>query len=68
MAVEMEGAAIRLEREREMVWFSAMLPYLERPVTLKAFVGRKEAPKSRAARVKAFHAAWDRIDRALGRQ
>lgn len=67
MAIEMEGAAIRLERDRELVWFGAMLPYLSKPVKLKDFVGKKEAPKSRAERIKEFHAAWDRIDKALSR-
>lgn len=60
----MEGAAKRLSRERELVWFGAMLPRLRKPIPLETFVGG--AP-DRAARVQQFHAAWDRIDRALAR-
>ncbi|UFS64397.1 hypothetical protein LO749_09470 [Paracoccus denitrificans] len=60
----MEGAAKRLEREREMVWFGAMLPYLKTPVTLDDFAGRKPDERER---VKRFHDTWDKIDRALAR-
>lgn len=63
----MDGAALRIERERELVWWGAMLPHLKKPVSLKDFVGRREIAKSRAERVRDFHAAWDKIDRALGR-
>lgn len=62
----MEGAALRIEREREMVWWGAMLPHLKKPVELKKFVGHRDKPKTRAERIKAFHAAWDKIDRAWG--
>lgn len=65
--IEMEGAAMRLQREREMVWWGAMLPHMKKPVPLNKFVGHMEVAKSRADRVKAFHAAWDRIDKALAR-
>lgn len=58
---------MRLERERELVWWGAMLPHLKKPVPLDKFVGHREVAKSRAERVKAFHAAWDKVDRALGR-
>lgn len=61
----MDGAAKRLEREREMVWWGAMLPWLEKPVKLDAFVGRDKAPRTEAERVRAFNEAWDKIDRAL---
>lgn len=60
----MEGAAKRLARERELVWFGAMLPHLKEPVTLEKFVGMK--PDNRE-RVRRFHRTWDKIDRALSR-
>lgn len=66
-SVEMEGAALRIQREREMVWWGAMLPHLKKPVPLKDFIGKVDLPKSREERAKAFHDAWDRIDRALAR-
>lgn len=65
LALEMAGAQRRLAREREMVWFSAMMPHLKTPPSLQNFVGRVEAPAERAAR---FHAAWDKVDRALSRK
>ncbi|KEP68436.1 hypothetical protein DL1_11955 [Thioclava dalianensis] len=64
MMVEMEGAAKRLERERELVWWGAMLPHLEKPISLESFIGRQP---DRAERVRRFNAAWDKIDRALAR-
>lgn len=66
--VEMEGAALRIEREREMVWWGAMLPHLKKPISLKDFVGHSDFARSREDRVRQFHAAWDKIDRALGRR
>lgn len=63
----MEGAALRMQRDREMVWWGAMLPYMKKPVALKDFVGHVDIARSRAERAKQFHAAWDRIDRALSR-
>ncbi len=63
----MEGAALRLEREREMIWWGAMLPHLKKSVDLKTFVGHREVAKTKAERVREFHRAWDMIDRALGR-
>ena len=64
IAIEMTGAAIRLQRERELTWWGAMLPYLEKRPTLEQFAGRPVDHRSRAAQ---FHAAWDRVDRALAR-
>lgn len=66
--LEMDGAALRIERERELVWWGAMLPHLQKPVMLRDFVGHRDVPKSRAERVRQFHDAWDRIDRALARE
>ncbi|MFV0409087.1 MAG: hypothetical protein ACK5LJ_05130 [Paracoccus sp. (in: a-proteobacteria)] len=63
----MDGAALRIERERELVWWGAMLPHLKKPVSLKDFVGHRDVAKSRSERVRDFHAAWDKVDRALGR-
>ncbi|KFI24324.1 hypothetical protein [Paenirhodobacter enshiensis] len=64
VALELEGAALRIARERELVWLGAMLPYFKKHVPLDEFVGRKADPAERARR---FHAAWDRIDAALAR-
>jgi len=63
----MEGAAIRMQREREMVWYGAMLPHLKKTIQLADFAGKVAEPSSREDRAKRFHAAWDRIDRALAR-
>ncbi|MTH76312.1 hypothetical protein [Paracoccus aestuariivivens] len=60
----MEGADLRDRRDRELVWFGAMLPHLERVIQLPEFLGEKP---DRAERAKMFHAEWDRIDRALAR-
>lgn len=60
----MEGAELRMQRARELTWVGAMLPWLKTPISLEAFVGSKV---DEAARVKRFHAAWDKIDRALAR-
>ena len=64
LAAEMAGARIRQERERELVWFGAMMPRLKNPPTLEKFVGRA---RSETGRVRNFHSAWDRIDAALAR-
>ncbi|WP_142662783.1 hypothetical protein [Paracoccus laeviglucosivorans] len=60
--LELDGAADRVRRDRENVWFGAMLPHLEKPIELRAFMGEKPDPRARAKR---FHEVWDRIDRAL---
>lgn len=62
--LEFRGARLRLRRERELAWFAAMLPHLKRPVTLDEFLG---GPVDDRDRVKRFHDAWDRVDRALMR-
>lgn len=64
MLLELRGADMRERKHRENIWFSAMLPYLEKPPKLEDFLRTKLEPKERA---KAFHAGWDRIDRALER-
>ncbi|WP_277022262.1 hypothetical protein [Paracoccus hibiscisoli] len=58
----MSGALLKIQRERELVWWGAMLPYLEKKIGLDEFVGRDDA-----ARIAAFNAAWDRVDQALAR-
>lgn len=63
--LELDGAAQRDRRTRELAWFGAMMPYLEKPPTLDQFMGIQPDPAERANR---FHAEWDRIDRALARQ
>ena len=60
--LEFKGAARRLRRERELVWWGAMLPLLKEKVSLDKFMG--EASDGRD-RVRRFHDAWDRVDRAL---
>jgi hypothetical protein len=64
MMLEMEGAAKRFARERELVWWGAMMPHLEKPVSLEDFAGH---PVDRAERARRFNAAWDKIDRSLAR-
>lgn len=61
----MQGAARRMQRERELVWFGAMLPHFKQPIPLDKFVG---GPVDDTARVRDFHDAWDRVDRALARR
>lgn len=63
----MEGAALRMKRERELVWLGAMLPFMKKPISLEAFAGDSDPVKSREDRVRRFHAAWDKIDAALER-
>ena len=65
MLMEMEGAAARIRREREMVWWGAMLPHLKAPVELHQFIG--DPAVIEAERVRRFHSAWDKVDRALPR-
>lgn len=67
MMIEMEGAALRLRRERELVWWGAMLPHFKRPVSLDDFAGRADPVRTRADRVRQFNDAWDKIDAALAR-
>jgi hypothetical protein len=45
--IEMEGAVERARRARELVWFTAMLPYLKEKQTLAQFTGveAKAKPK-----------------------
>lgn len=64
LAVEMAGAQNRMIRERELVWFGAMLPRMKKPPPLEKFAGRIT---SSADRVRRFHDAWDKIDQALSR-
>jgi len=64
LEIEMRGVQHRLQREREMVWWGAMLPHLKEPVALDRFIGR---PVDDRARIAAFHTAWDKIDRSLAR-
>lgn len=42
----MSGAEMRIERERAMVWYGAMLPHLKKPPSFDDFTGRKrKGPK-----------------------
>lgn len=62
VVLEFEGARMRIERERELVWLGAMLPNMKKIIPLDEFVGRQ---RDDGDRVERFHAAWDRIDLAL---
>lgn len=62
--IEFKGAAARLRRERELVWFGAMLPNLKEQISLEKFMGERPDDRDRARR---FHEAWDKVDRALMR-
>ena len=64
MVLEMRGAQARMRREREMIWWGAMLPYLKKPFPLAQFVGKEVSP---VERVRSFHSTWDKVDRALAR-
>lgn len=64
LAMELAGAKLRLRRERELVWWGAMLPHLKKPVTLDQFLGGHADDRDRVRR---FHDAWDKVDRALKR-
>jgi hypothetical protein len=47
----MEGAAARLERERAMVWWGAMMPRLRNPPSFSEFTGTKQPERKRDWRV-----------------
>jgi len=64
LEIEIRGVKQRLKRERELVWWGAMLPHMTKPVPLEVFLGQ---PVNEAARVRKFHAAWDKVDRAMRR-
>lgn len=62
--LEIDAAEARLRRDREMVWWGAMLPHLKERPTLEKFAGY---PIDNAERIRRTHAAWDKIDAALAR-
>lgn len=62
MSLEVAGAQIRIKRDRELTWFAAMLPHLEKKPTLPQFLGEKP---DEATRIREFHEAWDKVDRGL---
>lgn len=64
MAIEMDGAALRHQRERSNVWAAAMMPHMKKPPSFQDFVGVKH---DRAAYVRRFDDAWNRLDAALRR-
>ena len=64
LEIEMRGARIRLDRERELTWWGAMLPNMKKPIPLEQFMGK---PVNETERVRRFHSAWDMIDRAMAR-
>lgn len=64
IVLELRGAERRAQRQRELVWWAAALPYLKKPMPLDKFIG---APVDQLSRVERFHAAWDKLDQALSR-
>jgi hypothetical protein len=59
----MDGAAARLRREREMVWWGAMMPHMKRPPTLERFVApprkvERQSKEIMQAMCDALAAAW----------
>lgn len=59
----MRGAEVRQRRERALVWYGAMLPYLKNPLSLSDFVGgpsrvRAQSPAEMQANCEALAAAW----------
>lgn len=69
----MRGAAERARIEHQnrvwLAWNTAYLPYAKKPPKFNDLAGIKPLkPANDHERVEAFHRAWDRIDRALGRQ
>jgi len=60
----LEGAALRSQERRAEVWYTSMLHRLEKPPTLKEFVG---GPRDKKAEIVECLTAWDKIDRALAR-
>lgn len=63
-ALEMQGAADRMQHERAMIWSGAMLPYLKKTPSFEEFTGYKP---DHSEQIKRWVSAWDRIDLALGR-
>ena len=59
---EIAGALLRIERERALTWFGAMLPHLKKPPTLQEFTGK---PVDRREELRQCIEAWDEVDRAL---
>lgn len=62
-AIEMKGAARRLEIERSHVWWGAMLPHLKDPPSFADFVcntvqPKKQSPEELQAMCDALAAAW----------
>lgn len=58
----MRGAEKRAQRQRELVWWQAALPYLKKPMPLETFIG---APVDHLTRVQRFHERWEKLDQAL---
>lgn len=58
----MDGAKIRMQNKRSLVWWGAMMPTRRYPPKHDEFAGVKAERKSD---ILACIAAWDRIDRAL---
>jgi hypothetical protein len=58
----MEGAVMRDQRDKSLVWWGAMMPHMKKPPQFRDFTGIQPA---RGDDLAACIAAWDRIDRAL---
>ena len=63
-ALEMQGAVMRDQREKALVYWGAMLPNMKKPPTFEQFTGYQP---SRAERIKRWVEAWDKADASLRR-
>tara|TARA_R110000851_G_scaffold110994_2_gene233924 strand:- start:4033 stop:4308 length:276 start_codon:yes stop_codon:yes gene_type:complete len=60
--IEMGGAELRTEIRRREIWFTAMLPNLQKPFSLEEFA---KGSRDRSADVSRCLAEWDKVDAAL---
>lgn len=63
MEIEARGAAKRIEREKALVWWGAMMPRLKKPPTFSEFVRparvqARQTPEELDAMCAALAAAW----------
>jgi hypothetical protein len=61
----MEGAELRHQRERALVWAGAMLPHLKKPPKFDEFVGAKPA-RAEPQRPEILQAMCDALAQAWG--
>ncbi|MDZ7823673.1 MAG: hypothetical protein U5K75_06245 [Ahrensia sp.] len=63
-SLEMEGAIIKAQNDRGLVWWAGVLPQMQKPPSFDEFTGRTP-DKSEALRKWAM--AWDKVDGSLRR-